>query len=75
MECLSTLLEQLIPFEKIAITETRISNQSIFHNLYFSNYSCVLTKTEAAAGGTAIDIRNSFPFKVRNHFNMIKGGF
>ena len=75
IECLSTLFEKLIPFEIIAITETRISNESIPHNLEIPNYSCVLTKTEAAAGGTAIYIRNSLTFKVRNDLNMIKSRF
>ena len=75
MECLSTLLEQLIPFEIIAITETRFTNQSISDNLEIPNYSCVLTKTEAAAGGTAIYTRNSIPFEVRNYPNMIKSRF
>ena len=75
IESLSTLLEKLIPFEIIAITETRISNDSISHNLEIPNYSCVLTKTESAAGGTAIYVRNSLTFKIRNDLKVIKDKF
>ena len=36
---LSALIEQLIPFEIIAITETRISKESIPHNIELPNYT------------------------------------
>ena len=73
----STLLKQLGDrFKIIAITETRISSESIPHNLDLPNYSCIMTKTEeAAAGGTAIYIHNSVTFKVRNDLNMNKAKF
>ena len=63
---LSALIEQLIPFEIIAITKTRISKQSIPHNIEIPNDTSILTKTEAEAGSTAIYIRNFLTFKIRN---------
>ena len=59
----------------IAITETRISKEGIPHNIEIPPYTCILTKTEAAAGGTAIYIRNSLTFKIRNDFKLLKEKF
>ena len=76
IDSLSTFLKQLGDrFKIIAITETKISSESIPHNLDLPNYSCIMTKTEAAAGGTAIYIHNSVTFKVRNDLNMNKAKF
>ena len=75
IDSLSALIEQLIPFEIIAITETRISKESIPHNIEIPSYTCILTKTEAAAGGTAIYIRYSLTFKIRNDFKLLKEKF
>ena len=76
MESLSALIEQLQRFDIIAITETRISSESIPHNLEIPNYSHTLTETESStAGGTAIYIRNTFTFKLRNDLKVIKGKF
>ena len=75
IDSLSALIEQLIPFEIIAITETRISKEGIPHNIEIPPYTCILTKTEAAAGGTAIYIRNSLTFKIRNDLKFLKEKF
>ena len=73
---LGTLLKQLgHKFKIIAITETRISSEGIPHNLDIPNYSCIITKTEAAADGTAIYIHDSIIFKVRKDLNMNKPKF
>ena len=45
------------------------------HNLEIPNYECISTKTEAAAGGTAIYIHKSITYKLRSDLNSYKPKF
>ena len=76
IDSLSNMLEQLaLDFKVIAISETRIRHDSIPHNLEIPNYECISTKTEAAAGGTAIYIHKSITYKLRSDLNSYKPKF
>lgn len=64
---LNALLEQLdYFFDVIAITETRITVNTIPNNYDIPNFTYVMTNTEAEAGGTAIYIKNDISYTVRN---------
>ena len=66
IDSLGNMLEQLAhDFNAIAISETRITQDAIPHNLEIPNYKCVSAKTEAAAGGTAIYIHKNLTCKIR----------
>ena len=54
-------------FKVLGISETRLKNSSIPHNLDIDGYSSpLLTKTKANAGGTALYISNDQKYKPRN---------
>ena len=67
------MLEQLaLDFNVIAISETRITQDAIPHNLEIPNYKCVSAKTEAAAGGTAISVHKNLTCRIRPDLNIYK---
>ena len=73
IDSLGNMLEQLaLDFNVIAISETRITQDAIPHNLEIPNYECVSTKTEAAAGGAAIYIHKNLTCKICPDLNMYK---
>ena len=64
---LTALMKELnFAFKIIAITETRITTNSIPFNHNFPNYTFISNSTEASAGGTALYVHNSIDIKVRN---------
>ena len=65
LDQLQTLINDL-KFDILAITETRITDKSIPHNYEIKDYNFIYTKTEAAAGGRGIFIKNTISFKVRD---------
>ena len=67
----TTLLNSLYhQFKIIGISETRISSQSIEHNLNIPGYISHFTKTESSAGGTGIYISNDVNSKIRNDLSL-----
>ena len=57
---LRTLLDNItLTFDVLAITETRITADSIPYNIELQNYTCVQTKTESTAGGVLIYVREN----------------
>ena len=68
---LSFLLDSLDHnFDIIRITETRIHDSSIPVNLALPGFSNLFTKTEAAAGGTCLYVRNQLSCKARNDLTL-----
>ena len=60
-------------FDKIAVSETRITKQvSLLNNLNPNHYSFEFTPTEASAGGTLPYIANHLSYKCRNDLNIYK---
>ena len=60
-------------FDKIAISETRITNQvPLLNNLNLNNYSFEFTPTETSARGTLLYIANHPSFKCCNDLNIYK---
>ena len=58
-------------FKVMGFTETRILETSIPHNLNFSDYSPIINKTEASAGGTALFISSDLNFEERSDLSKI----
>ena len=60
-------------FNKIAISETRITKQvSLSNNLNLNNYSFEFTPTETCAGGTLLYIANHLSYKCHSDLNIYK---
>ena len=58
-------------FKIIGISETRISSQSIPHNVNIPGYKFYHTKTESSAGGTGIYISDDIIYKTRNDLSSL----
>ena len=60
-------------FDKIGVTETRITKQvSLLNNLNLNNYFYEFAPTETTAGGTLLYIANHLSYKCRNDLNIYK---
>ena len=60
-------------FDKIAVSETRISKKtSLTSNINLNNYYFETTPTESTAGGTMLYVSNRLSYKSRTDLNMYK---
>ena len=61
-----------VNFDVIGISETRITDSSSASKLKLNDYSQEFCPTESNAGGTAIYVKNSRPYKPRHDLNIHK---